>query len=1689
MLGRACVVAGLAVTLAVPDLHAVPAAALCHDTGYSIYKQVTAEANNRNINCSSTYRCYQGVELSRTIRLDNPLCDPTAGSCQVDLSVTLRFPGNRQNIDQYGLFSSATPIVYWYIGASPPSCDPVTSMTCFQQAIGICGLLGYDGQLDQDLAETLLRTTTSCADLRNGVPNNTLGHYSILGYACGSSPACHVRKEVAGLDFTPEAVAAAIDCPDPRKDECKECVANLGDGTVPVGGDAACVVPGQDGPKATLRYTGRGAGHPGFPGTTAWNQTLGRYWSHDYAQRIVEDPDDTHVWLITESASFREFSGLSGGVYTTVSPSDEYRTLVRTGSGWTLTDLAGTVTSFDDDGLWLQTVDRNGNAKVGTYSGNLLTAVTFPDNRREDFTYDGGTGKLASITEVGVDNSTTRSWSYTWTGNDLTRIDRPDGTAWVLSYDDPTNPGYMTLMELEGTDHTSRRVERGWEYDTKGNAVRTWKGATSFSDPDAVDKWELAFDDPTRPTQTTVTDPLSNTSTYQIGRDPLSRKPRVTSISGDCPTCGLGPNSVLAYGDGANPMRPTQITDGNGNQTAMSYNAHGQMVTRTEAVNTPALTRETTYSYDATHPALVTAMEQPSVAGGATVRRAVFDRDSAGNPITQWTEGVEGTDTLVCPAGNPGEVCTATATSFNGAGQPLTVDPPGYATGDVTSFSYDEDNDTIEDRGGLIPFARTDPLVGTTLYGYDPLNRRTTVTDPNGVVTETVYDELNRVTQLIRQGASPAGDLVTEYQYDVFGDLAATILPRGNVLAYGYDDAGRLLSVERRVDDTTPGERTFFTLDPAGSRTQEDLQRPDGLGGWITESSTGYQYSTRCHLDRVLHADGTATDYDYDCNGNLAAVWDAAHPSAGGTNSPTQIYEYDALDRLERLRQPWPEYAAGWDDPTTANEAITTYGYDVQDHLTSVIDAEGSETDYAYSDRDLLLEEQSPVSGATDHLYNLHGQLVSTTDARGVTVTRTVDAADRVTAVDYPDPAIDTTYAYDTAPTVCAGTSFPLGRLSSITRDSEAVDFCYDRFGRQTRDGELTYAYDVNGNPAQIGYPGSVSAAYAYDFADRPLSLSVTTPSGTVPVASGATYLPSGPLQSLTLGNGTSEARTFTPRYFPESITWEGSPARAWDYTTDAMGNVTAIERTIACAGDVVIANQTLSTTQTLESCAGLEVGPNVTLTDTADVTLRAAGGVSFDTGFVVQTGARMSVEPGATVDPPELRLFDYQDGPYFLTRGDGPWGERDWDYDRIGNRLSETRERSTSPAVDTYAYLANGSGGDTAILNQIQLSPSGTADYAWDAAGNLDTLTRGANHLDFTSDDASRLAGIDRGDGMTVFNSAVFHYDGRSFLRRAEDPASGATVEPLYSSSGLLQALLEHDSPTGPDHRHTVFYFAGRPVAQLTQDAGGESWEYLTTDHLGAPLMAADEAGALTWSGGFEPFGQDPAADTPGSALAAGVFLRFPGQWETDLWKDASLGTGGLYYNVHRWYQYGTERYTRPDPVFLAGYSSYIYALSDSINVKDPLGLLPDTDSETTCLICTVFAEARGTPGPCQQAVASVIVNRLKHCRNWGIPSTVCGIVSAARQFDGYGNSNYQHCEDCQNPEGELADTVGHIGQGFPVAPDASYYGNNDPGVIRYFKGSLGLTPVNYPSCTNFVFFDKQRDPFVRPSAPTYCN
>ncbi|HEX9940533.1 MAG TPA: RHS repeat-associated core domain-containing protein [Thermoanaerobaculia bacterium] len=501
------------------------------------------------------------------------------------------------------------------------------------------------------------------------------------------------------------------------------------------------------------------------------------------------------------------------------------------------------------------------------------------------------------------------------------------------------------------------------------------------------------------------------------------------------------------------------------------------------------------------------------------------------------------------------------------------------------------------------------------------------------------------------------------------------------------------------------------------------------------------------------------------------------------------------------------------------------------------------------------------------------------------------------------------------------------GRLTKIARSGSEVAYAYDRFGRVTQDGELTYRYDQNGNRAEIGYPGGVTARLTHNFADRDASLEVQAGSAAPQaIVSGARYKPFGPLAGFTFGNGLAEIRSFDPRYFPSRIEVPGRLDQL--YSTDRVGNVLSLNR--------------------------------------------AVGADRFFSTFV------------------------YQDPQYFLTEGNGPWGRRAWSYDRIGNRLSEIPPVDLDPPVEifTYSYPSNQAGGHNPKLSRIEPAPGGEPgshlDYGYDASGNETTVAavtgEESGRTSFLTYSAeSRLSRLSTSDGTA---STELLYDGRGFLRRSRLTFSNSTdfeqTEPTYSSEGLLLARKIHqqntrggrgDTGAPPSSRVVMetaylFYFAGRPVAQLTRpQAGGgaDTLLYLTTDHLGTPIQATDVAGMLVWEGGLDPFGTPfvfPAPRPPGegedpqeppegedqSAAAtatmesAGIFLRFPGQWDDSSFRSHGL-RGGLYYNVHRYYDVSTGRYTRPDPIGLAGGENlYVYVGGNPITSVDPTGLIDET-------------------------------------------------------------------------------------------------------------------------------------------------
>jgi len=102
---------------------------------------------------------------------------------------------------------------------------------------------------------------------------------------------------------------------------------------------------------------------------------------------------------------------------------------------------------------------------------------------------------------------------------------------------------------------------------------------------------------------------------------------------------------------------------------------------------------------------------------------------------------------------------------------------------------------------------------------------------------------------------------------------------------------------------------------------------------------------------------------------------------------------------------------------------------------------------------------------------------------------------------------------------------------------------------------------------------------------------------------------------------------------------------------------------------------------------------------------------------------------------------------------------------------------------------------------------------------------------------------------------------------------------------------------------------------------------------------------------GSFEPFGIDYQAGTGNGASDHGIYLRLPGQWDDGTWDDATSGAG-VYYNVARWMEPGTGRYTRTDPLGFAGDPHpYLYAWGNPLSFIDPLG-------ERSRVCCTPITE-----------------------------------------------------------------------------------------------------------------------------------
>ena len=887
-----------------------------------------------------------------------------------------------------------------------------------------------------------------------------------------------------------------------------------------------------------------------------------------------------------------------------------------------------------------------------------------------------------------------------------------------------------------------------------------------------------------------------------------------------------------------------------------------------------------------------------------------------------------------------------TSYTYNEAGQVLTEDGPRTDVNDVTIHTYTA-------QGHL---ATTTNALGhvTTFNSYDASGNLLSMTDANGILSEFTYHERGwLLSSRIKHPTDPVQDAVTTYGYDAVGLLISTTLPSGVSLAYEYDDARRLVAIKNSLN-----ERIEYILDAAGNRTQQVIKNSSGV---ITYSVSSV-FDELSRVMKVLGNNGQQDQHGYDVNDNRTLTTD-------GRNNQTQ-QQFDALNRVKKIIDP----ALG----------ETHFTYTAQDQIKTVTDARGNITSYEYDGLGNLIAQTSPDTGTTAFTYDAAGNRISQTDARGVVVDMDYDALNRLVAVRYPaDPTGNVTYVYDDTSNGNRGA----GRLTSIISGSLRTDFLYNYQGLITQKNTQVesavaitqYQYDLAGNLTGITYPSGRIVNYLRDM--QGLINTVTTKANAAAamqtIIDNAHYLPFGPVDSYTYGNGLTHAQGYDQDYRLTSIQVGGILSRSYGY--DPVNNITGI------------ANALDSTHHQIFSY------------DALNRLISASGGYGDLAYTYDAVGNRLSETRNGTTDN-----YVYASTNNHLQQITRAAGNRNFTYDAAGNPQTRTADDNRTQAFvfnnanRASSISVDGSMAATYVYNPLGQRVSKTLAnaekeiYHYDEAGQLIAVTdaSGATRREYIYWGSQQIAFTHTTQGQTL-PAQTLDESGVSF----QGGHVIATNNAGYTGSGFIDYVGEGSASwwvnipattsynitlryglSGND-RPLLFKVDGNTLATVnfTGSASWTTWKiktvtvtlsagqhhisldtsglsgpnidkldivavnpvitsttslyYIHNDHLNTPQVVTNQSQQVVWMGDYEPFGKLAANQTNSIEL----FSRFPGQYldpETN-----------LYYNYFRDYDPSIGRYIESDPIGLeGGINTYAYVEGNPLGAIDPLGLQAST-------------------------------------------------------------------------------------------------------------------------------------------------
>lgn len=576
-----------------------------------------------------------------------------------------------------------------------------------------------------------------------------------------------------------------------------------------------------------------------------------------------------------------------------------------------------TRTEYDSYGNAIKTTDARGvestvtfgsiagpNGNVGgLYPTQTVTASNYASVKRTATAgYDFWTGLVTNATDV--DNNVSSVTEYDALGR-ATKLRRAAGTpleSWTRSEYDDVNRLVVTRSDIEALGD-GRKV------------------GTTFLDQLGRVRLTKTLEDSTTQSATNETDGIKIETRYGYN-DPT-------------PSDSSDPQNTLGtYTAVSNPFRAARATDA-GNEETMGWS-------RSYSANTARYNESETFS--------------------------------GGSPPAPWgsnndTTGVVKTETDASATTVTDQAGKKRRSILNAFGQLVRLDEPnGDGQLDVgglpfqsTDYTHDPLNNLVGVTQGIQRrtfvysslsrlTSESNPESGLVSYQFDNNGNVTRKTDARGVVSQFLYDALDRMTRKSFSGETGYSTPPVDYVYDEYqnskGRLTKVTSSVSENRYISWDKLGRLLSSQQIIDGQTfatgysysisgflleqtypSGRKVKNTLDRSGNLSQVQARKDPQRGYWsyarnISHSAPGIltslqlgngrwesiNYNSRLQPTRIAlgatkgTSDLLKVEYAYGGatnNGNLTSETISV-PNAG--NQPgftaTQHFTYDSLDRL-----------------------------------------------------------------------------------------------------------------------------------------------------------------------------------------------------------------------------------------------------------------------------------------------------------------------------------------------------------------------------------------------------------------------------------------------------------------------------------------------------------------------------------------------------------------------------------------------------------------------------------------------------------------------------------------------------------------------------------------------------------------------------------------------------------------------